>query len=158
MADYPNPYLVQRLKPKRERPAGSLDNLRFGEVFELDYMGAAEYEFGAFPKFLRRMASALLGRVTVTLKDGTKVFAVYDMASYTGDAQVAEVLNDIADKKTRHKCGPDFPPRVPTAKWDSGTVAWAELDHGLFWSLENMSVGVSKLFANSVKYMDAQKA
>lgn len=45
------PYLVQRAKFK-ENGVGSID-----DVVRFDYMGSAEFEFGALPKSLKRMTS-----------------------------------------------------------------------------------------------------
>lgn len=46
------PYLVQRAKFK-ENGIGSID-----DVMRFDYMGSAEFEFGALPKSLKRMTSS----------------------------------------------------------------------------------------------------
>ena len=45
-------WLVQRCKPKGVYQEGQ----RFSEAFYNDYMGSAEFEFGALPKSLRRLA------------------------------------------------------------------------------------------------------
>lgn len=67
-----DPYLVQRLleKPKNDRQALASKVWSFGgggsgmsdeawehiqEIVDIDYMGAAEFEFGAFPKCLTRI-------------------------------------------------------------------------------------------------------
>lgn len=46
------PYLVQRLL-KNERPRET--NKGVDQFFEMDYMGAAEFEYGALPKALKEM-------------------------------------------------------------------------------------------------------
>lgn len=69
---YPSPYLVQRLLPPSETKFGGVrvdQVFSFGgggsglskdaweilkPLFEFDYMGAAEFEFGAFPKSLSK--------------------------------------------------------------------------------------------------------
>lgn len=143
-------YLVQRLK--RKNVNGPLSEYRFGEVFDLDYMGSAEFEFGAFPEFLRRMNKSLLGKFSATI-NGTKVFGVYDMSSFDSEAEVVATLQGIADRKIHLKEYSDFPPTATYTK----TSAWAAIDSGIFWSIENISDGVKTLFANSVAYMDSRE-
>lgn len=44
------PYLIQRMSFKKNPSGDSIDG-----IFELDYMGSAEFEFGALPKSLKKM-------------------------------------------------------------------------------------------------------
>ena len=50
------PYLVQRGEIRR--PVAK--NCRFSEAVELDYMGSAEFEFGALPKSLRELQTRVV--------------------------------------------------------------------------------------------------
>lgn len=142
-------YLVQRLQ--RKPTEGSVRNYRFGELFELDYMCSAEFEFGAFPKFLRRMHAATLESFTLTI-NGIKVFGVYDTANFANVGEVAEVLQSIADGKRRLKEYADF----PTSKRRK-TDAWAAIDSGIIWSTENISEAIKSVIANSFAYMESIK-
>lgn len=49
MDNITTPYLIQRMKFKKN-PA---KNCSFGGLLQMDYMGSAEFEFGALPKSLR---------------------------------------------------------------------------------------------------------
>lgn len=145
-----NTYLVQRLR--RMPTTGPLSELRFGEVFQLDYMGSAEFEFGAFGKFMRRMNDAPLESFKLEV-NGTKVFGVFDSSNFESVKDVTAVLQSIADGKHRLKERADFPSTAQFRKTD----AWAAIDSGIFWATENMSGVVKRLFANSVAYMDTPK-
>ena len=46
-------YLVQRMKANEVSEGNSTPS--FDELFRMDYMGAAEFEFGALPKSLKRI-------------------------------------------------------------------------------------------------------
>lgn len=155
-----NPYLIQRLV--RKNVSGHVAKLRFGEVFTLEYMGSAEYEFGAFPKYLRAMNAAAESGLLVGLSctiGGRKVFAVYDSSQYEGGTnEVAELLDGIAKKKFKHKESTYFTPDRPLRANDD-TVAWADIsNNSLFWSYENLNTSIIESFKNSVKFMDEQKA
>lgn len=148
--EYPNPYLIQRLT--RNKVEGPLKQYRFGQVWSLDYMGSAEFEFGAFPKFLRRMKAAATWPFTANI-NGVRVYGIYDPTSYPTEDMVVAVLQDIADGKTRHKEMPSFP---ATASYFKNVSGWADIANGLFWSTENMNYAIVQIIENSVEYMDEQ--
>lgn len=145
------PYLIQRLI--RTKLTGPLQQYRFGEVFKLDYMGNAEFEFGAFPDFMRRMNGAELISFKLEI-NGRKVFGVADSSAYENQDVIKEVLQNIADQKYRLKCSSYFPPEEP---WQEKVNAWADIGNGMFWSFENINSTVLTLFKNSVEYMNSQK-
>lgn len=51
------PYLVQRCHVRESFKKEDLKGVSFGKAIVTDYMGSAEFEFGALPKSLRRIAN-----------------------------------------------------------------------------------------------------
>lgn len=159
----PEPWLIQRLK--RQTTDKPLAECRFGEVWGLDYMGSAEYEFGAFARFLRRMAAASLVKFSATV-EGVKVFGVYDPTAYGTTENVVDILTAIAKREVRHKESPGFPRENYTyldrnrkkAYLYEKVSGWADIENGLFWTTESMSDAVLAMFQNSLKYMNEQTA
>lgn len=146
----PTPYLIQRLI--RAQVDDSLKSHRFGEVWRLDYMGSAEFEFGAFAEFIRHMDSSDLQAFTATI-GGKKVFGVCIAGIFKSDDELHQYLNSIAKGTVRLKESAQFP---PSKEWHAAT-AWADIENGVFWSFENMNLSIVNMFANSVAYMDSQK-
>lgn len=147
------PYLIQRLE--RKSIIGKIIEHRFGEIFALDYMGSAEFEFGAFPKFLRAMHAADL-KPFKAFVNGVEYFGVFDPKYYADETAVSKMLNDLASGKFRLKEGANFP-NNPEYKYTK-TDAWADILNNIFWSKENLSASIVQAIANSVAYMDAAKA
>lgn len=145
------PYLIQRLK--RNRTDGQLSNLRFGEIWTLDYMGNAEYEFGAFPRFLREMNAATLQDFSFNI-NGIKVFGVYDTSKFASKNEVENVLQNLADGKYRLKNSAMFP---NTSQYNKDITGWADIENNLFWTTESMAKSIVKCIANSIVYMENEK-
>lgn len=61
-------YLTQRLINNKDVDKNSLDST-FDSYFRVDYMGSAEYEFGALPKSLKRICKNLSEYKSFTLKE-----------------------------------------------------------------------------------------
>lgn len=148
----PSPYLIQRLT--RESITGKVAEHRFGEIFSLDYMGSAEFEFGAFGEFMRNMHKADLQPFKTSV-NGVEYFGVFDPKYYATAEEVSAMLQNLADGKYRLKERADFPSE-PT-RWHR-TDAWADIRDNVFWSKENLSSSIVQVFANSVAYMDEAKA
>lgn len=144
------PYLIQRLV--RIQTKGKIAEKRFGEIFGLDYMGSSEYECGAFAKFLRAMHKASLKPFCVSIED-RKYFGVYDTALYANEQEVEQILNGISQMKFHLKESSNFPPHRTYMAGD----AWADIQHNLFWSKENLNYSIIQCISNSVEYMDKQK-
>ena len=146
-----DPYLIQRLF--RKPTEGKIANLRFGEIFRLDYMGSAEFEFGAFAQFLREMNSHELDSFTIKMQ-GVKYFGVCstDPIYNHSESSIHDMLERLAEGKIRTKESAYF----PTSRFTQ-VDAWAAIDKGIFWSRENLNSSIVTAIANSVKYMDEQR-
>lgn len=186
-------YLIQRL----DRPAGHLlggvfkDNpFSFGgglkngglsdeamdllrDVFSFDYMGAAEYEFGAVPKAIQRVAEnaadytafsfiiplknvAKNWRDTRTTEpeDDGEVFVICAESDVT---EVKKLILDLAAEKhdVRNVRDATFLARAlrppEDERWGTTVCGWLELDNGFFFFTDReMWEKTAKLFAVEV--------
>ena len=73
----PTPYLIQRGRIKNyDEPIQGIDH-----IVELDYMGSAEFEFGALPKSLKRMCrkadSLTITESALQAINGEKIHVIY---------------------------------------------------------------------------------
>lgn len=172
-------YSVQRLISEKKKLASleQGDALRFGEVFTLDYMGSSEYEYGAFPAFLRMVHEHLdaLDGLQVDIQ-GMAVFVAYPRSLSTQEHVLAQ-LEEIASGSLYTRDGARFaPPKVgsgSTRKPRKGSRAeraasveayfrvdgWAEISQATFWTTLPMTLERYKeLIRASIEYMDALKA
>lgn len=125
-------------------------------VFSFDYMGAAEFEFGALPKSLRPFASDAdkLIAFTVQLKPGEfaghwkrrprrgekdtmapkKPATIYALCRADDREYVIGVIRRCAMDKQDLK-EPSYLARAldPVDEWDQRTCGWYELDNGFFF-------------------------
>lgn len=176
-----HPYLIQRLHkpyPKESKLANLSECLSFGgglarggltkeawnllsEIFEFDYMGSAEFEFGAVPKALQSILDhqknlcAFSIRIPLELvkremrsfqktvvKESNKVEqptndpTVYVLCQKDIREQVTEFLPKLAkdEYQFRLKEIPRFQDALyPFSKYDQLAVGWLELDSGFFF-------------------------
>lgn len=147
---------------------------RFGEMFGLDYMGASEYEWGAFPAFLRDVHAHLDTLVGAQIQiEGMDVFVVFSEHNNTLEHVTAELVA-IATGKRHTQCGARFKAVAPATgpKPRKNSVAarraeveaftrvdgWAEISLTAFWTVLPMTLGLYKqLIDASVTYMDEKK-
>jgi len=171
MTEFRSTYLVQRL----QKPRGHVNPFSFGgglkngglsdEAFDLlknvvsfDYMGAAEFEFGAVPKTFNKMVRSplLWFQMSIGIKDGKvstakKVDAqipVYIICSLNDATHVKARILELAQNKCRLKMGSGFPGAlIPQNEWDSDNCGWLELDNGfMFFTDYEMYVKMGELF------------
>lgn len=132
-----NPYLVQRGTIKKD--VTEIEN--FDSIVTLDYMGAAEFEFGGLQESLKRIRK---------YKDEYKYAAIKikDISLtvlYPNEFDIEVVtdnINKIATRAFRTKCGSQFPETVnPTpsdVKWQIKNPPkfnfWWDIDNDvMFW-------------------------
>lgn len=132
-------------------------------VWSFDYMGAAEFEFGAVPKALRKIAGAKLTAFDVTIPreqiaDGWRgdkaatEGVVYVLCPVDFKPQVCERIVEFAKDEVRLK----EPTRLPDAlRGDEDRrlpQGWLELDNGfLFFTDPEMWVKAALLFGVNVE-------
>jgi hypothetical protein len=159
-------WLIQRLKA----PTGYINPFAFGggkrngglsddavdlvkDIFSFDYMGSAEFEFGALPESLQRIAKDsdkyAKGVVSVPLRE----VAVPRHTSILTDPEVGDTKNvyiicrkDDTDEVVRRILGwakdgvgefkeqPHLSASLrPGRDWDTETCGWLELDNDFFF-------------------------
>lgn len=160
-------WLVQRLK-RPLRDAGTIHNafafgggLRNGglsgdamgllrDIFRFDYMGSAEFEWGAVPDALSGLAKdrkQLVGfSLTVPLKfvppnwrikndtppDGDATIYVLCRKQHRGEVQARIILWASGHEELKERT--DLPASLrPYHDWDGETCGWLELNNGFFF-------------------------
>ena len=105
-----------------------------------DYMGSAEYEFGAIPKALRAMASLKLTtkvesinyrwRDYGTSKDMTGIIPIYIIASKIDLQEVTNRIKTLAIDELRCKKRAEFASSLAKNEYSKDIYGWLELDNG----------------------------
>lgn len=167
-------YLVQRLeKPRGYGKLGLMDNpfsfgggLRDGglnpeamnllrPIFGFDYMGAAEYEFGALPKALKALAEGELAFGSLEFREEDVVecrkvskkreplplhyYTVYYLCPKRYQKEVVKRIYEDAKGKLDIKNGyKQFSQtlRMDEERWPDDTIGWFELDNGFFYFVD----------------------
>ena len=152
MIDLKKPFLVQRAKVQPYT-----EGMRVSEMLRLDYMGSAEFEWGAVPKCLRAMAARDLV-VTRTYVKCKEVFIIctkeegFELRDF-----LAVLAEDILVLKERISFSQRFA-NAPVARYDHGEDFWFDIDLHVAWTLDeaaaNHFIDALKV---SVEYMDSQK-
>lgn len=157
-------YLIQRLRKPygKDNPfsfGGGLRNGGLSEeamdllrgVFSFDYMGAAEFEFGAVPKALQLMAKNAENYTafsfTFPLSKVQQSWRDKSTDKPEGSAEIFVICNkdDVKEVTTRIKqyasgTGGRLKETTllsntlrPDGDWDPGMLGWLELDNGFFF-------------------------
>jgi len=151
------PWLIQRWKVNSKwKPS-----LKVSEYLKQDYMGSAEFEFGAIPKALREF-HARLGRL------------VYTKLEVNGNAvhllslpEHVEPYKAFLAEMAKDKYAVRLKERVRLAHILSNCKDQTYMDDDLWWDLDNVvAIALEKgplmnlkdALVNSVKFMDEQKA
>jgi hypothetical protein len=129
-------YLIQRLQV---RPTPRPDD-GFDGYFSLDYMGSAEFEFGAVGDSLRRIRGA--GAATV-VRSALKLDDTDRMAYFVGpqqgmDEKIVDLQRWLRDPRRRSKERSYFPEHFTYTASDYmvETAAWWSLDDDVLWTLD----------------------
>lgn len=158
-------YLIQRLK----KPYGRVNPFSFGGglrngglsdeamnlltgIFSFDYMGAAEFEFGAVPKALQKMAKNadqyLVTTLSFPLKEVAKSWRDKSTKPPVGDATIYVICRkeDVQEVHDRIKqfAAENYNKNLkestrlqealrPLEDWDTEVRGWLELDNGFFF-------------------------
>lgn len=121
----------------------AMDLLR--PIFSFDYMGSAEFEWGAVPECLGRIAkSADKYTAWVKVINAANVFIIGQIEL---KEQITERLWDIARYKQNHKENPCFKEALAEQKHYARYKGWIELNnHFLFFTDEAMFQKTCDLF------------
>ena len=164
------PYLIQRAEINNERN----DEMRLSKAVDLDYMGSAEFEFGATAKSLRALESAFL----TNKAEGSDLMRVTDVAEITtksrsGKEKPLKVLHCFTDEefekylpylhkmregKLSAKENPRFE-AAPQWPFTSNRINfWWDIENHVMWSFDHEVMRKLPLYLqNSWKYMNEQK-
>lgn len=175
MTTFENSWLVQRLErpiksrgPLRDNPFSFGGGYKNGglsdeamkllrDVFSFDYMGSAEFEFGALPKALQRIAKADLAAFTIDV-DGHSVY-VLAPAEWEAEveARIREFAKDYGSDYYRLKETTRLHAVLNDGPYTDRLAGWLELDNGfMFFTDREMWSQACELFG--VKAADAQEA
>lgn len=186
--DFRRTWLVQRLhKPRGGTSVFGKDNpFSFGggllngglspqamdvlrPIFSFDYMGSAEFEFGAVPTAFDALAksadSLTAGSVTILLRDvaagwrETKTptddaeAVVFYLCRDGHESQVRKRIIELAAKDYTLKEATRLPSTLrPSSEYDGDAVGWLELDNSfMFFTDEDMWAQTCAVFGVSVE-------
>lgn len=89
------PYLIQRAKFTNSPDQKDIDS-----ILDFDYMGSAEFEFGALPQSLKRIRENIANYCISTFEINSKKISVfYDNKLIKNVKELSEIINGLADNK-----------------------------------------------------------
>lgn len=100
-------------------------------IFTLDYMGAAEFEFGAVPKTLSQFAESEMCAGALELESR----AVYYLCHAEQQRDVEARIRDLANGKTRLKEHSYFRETLYDGTEDK-YIGWLEINNGFLFFVE----------------------
>ena len=159
------PYLIQR--GVINRPLADASN-KLSNAVNLDYMGSAEFEFGALPKSLRVLQAnkaVLVQRKLPQIMQGESQLRV---VTFMDDEQWAEYSGCLVRLRTnkpspiRTKEGTRFDveslERSARLGLSSTTDFWWDIQNHVMWSFDKQFMNrLPEYLQSSWAYMDAQK-
>ena len=90
-------YLVQRCMKRFKQYASET----VSEAFALDYMGSAEFEFGAIPKSIRKLAQKTLVQTSFKHKNSRgREHTIYVVADHNEQGEAVEAVREYLNGKT----------------------------------------------------------
>jgi hypothetical protein len=146
------PYLIQRceiLKPL----AATGD--RLSRAVNMDYMGSAEFEFGALPKSFRRMqAGTLVLRLFEDIKENDVPLRVMSTMNVSDFAEYGKHLMRLrGDDRMRLKEWSDFNPNLRSRY--GKTDFWWDVENDVMWSFHKPFMNrLEEHLKASFAYMD----
>lgn len=155
-----NLYLIQR--GTINRPIAPLGK-RLSEAVRLDYMGSAEFEFGALPKSFRAMDnSGVSVSEAPTISDrGHTLMVLHPFKSDEDFAAYCSKLADLRDPNSRTRCKEwhGFKEGFGSKPWERGIAPdfWWDIDNHVMWSFDHEFMShASDYVKSSLAYMKAQ--
>lgn len=123
-------YLVQRLKPTTFTARAGFDGF-----FSCEYMGSAEFEWGALPDSLRRMRAAKLTRTSAEV-NGTTVYFVHPKSNTSVVDDFLEWLT--APGRFPHSKEQTYLPEILAGSRPEyvETIAWWSLDDDVMIAID----------------------
>ena len=149
-----NPWLIQRGVIKQPIKT----NVRLSQAVKLDYMGSAEFEFGALPKSLRRIESKLMKYVCrhKVKIDDELIFSIaypseFDIDKYT------IYLKEIRVGNHQLKEGTSFEIYAAKNKYNNFDFWW-DIDNDVMWSTNKIFMKkLPMILKASFDYMNSKQ-
>lgn len=149
-----NSYLIQRLcKPMNHEIlaetfafGGGLKNGGLSEdamkllrpIFSFDYMGSAEFEFGAIPETFRRIATHIKEYSTWEININKKPVYVIGASKFKGN--IDETINKVSKNKIHLKEYAGLDHALDLDKYSKNRecryIGWLELDNGFMFFID----------------------
>lgn len=138
------PYLIQRAKFK-DNP----NRIGIDAILEFDYMGSAEFEWGALPKSLNRIreTGGEYEIAELMLSNG-KIIQAFSLASNAGE--IIEFILGLANNKYQLKEFSDFDTWISdNPRWPNRFDFWWDIENDyMFWKKDEEFL---KKFVNAIK-------
>lgn len=123
-------YLVQRAEIKDREEKKGIDS-----IIALDYMGAAEYEFGAIPDSLKTIRENIPDYTYLDVPINGKIITVF--CNSKDKTFIQQYLKDLASGKFYTKNGSYFDQCVNPSKFDKEWQIKHPLKINFWWDLDN---------------------
>jgi len=121
-------YLIQRGNFENRNYKSGIDS-----IVKFDYMGSAEFEWGALPKSLDNIRENIKDYIYFNITIGDKSITVFCKNSQ--ESEVEEYLNGLSKNEMRLKEYSDFNNYIfPSEYFSSETDFWWDIENNLmFW-------------------------
>lgn len=161
------PYLIQR--GVINTPLADV-NTRLSQAVTLEYMGSAEFEFGALPKSLRAIEALMLlededqqwnGHTETGIRDGERALRIYGAFSDDEYDEYVAFLKRLRDPNERvHLKEVSNFEEGHRERWKhSHTDFWWDLDNHVMFGFDKMFMNrLPSYIAASIRYMNEQQA
>lgn len=150
------PWLIQRWKVKNWKPS-----LKVSEYLAQDYMGSAEFEFGAIPKTLREFHSRLPRLVYTKFEINGTPLHLLSLPEHV------EPYKEYLTEMSKGEYAVRLKERIRLQHILSKATGMTYMEDDFWWDLDNVVafalekgplMNFKDALVNSVKYMDEQNA
>lgn len=125
------PYLIQRGTIEDDSNTKGLDS-----IVSLDYMGSAEFEFGALPKSLGRIRDNIAKYKYVTYTIGNKSITIFHNEQFN-NVEIRDYLIALSNDQIRLKERSDFNTYINPSKHDLEWQSRHPHSTNFWWDIEN---------------------
>lgn len=143
----PDFYLVQRMVRNFRDPSSLLDPIVSISQLAPDYMGSANFEFGALPRALKAMKETRLSLTKIVIRAYHRDITLHVVAPIDLLPTLEEEFQAWANRNFRSHEEPNLRAAITRKDWADHTIederyaryyplAWWSLNDKLFWSLE----------------------
>lgn len=148
------PYLIQRAQI--ERPLSQFRNKRLSEAVDFDYMGSAEFEFGALPKSLRAM-EGMIDKAALTvlddIKEGDVFLRVFHFFTPEEFVQYKKHLVGLRQDNIRTKERTCF--NYNRSKYEMKIDFWWDIENHVMWSFDKKFMNhIHNYVGESIRFMN----